>query len=853
VWHAGLAVNLLEQPLRVVSAQSTSHPEVHVEALPTDRELSKLEQLKPKALAPKLGLAKAGGELLPESLEIEHRRLIVYRYDSDARSEQPVALTAGNRGHSFHLRATLPLPPVADEIVDGRHYIAAELILLLGTEAVPGLRWVAVVEARTLSVLYLRPLVDSVDGFVFKNEPITDDGGPPASASDAALNGVRVSVAIEGLDPPVGGEYSLKGENVAIVDVELPTIAAPQEPVATDFDFHARTNDFAAVNAYYHADRFFRLVEDLGFDLASYFGGTLFPTAVDHRGLGGWFGIPLNGDTINAHCLGNGQFGIQQTTFALADLSNTAEPIGIACDYRVVLHELSGHGTLYNYVNGPNFHFSHSAGDSFGAILCDPESEAPDRFESFPFVPAVARRHDRTPAAGYGWSGEIALNPFNPLLDPGGYENEQILSTTHFRIYRSLGGDSAEVAQRRYASRYMAYLMLRAIGSITVATSPAEASGWASALRTVDIGNWTSEGQVGGVYGKVIRWAFERQGMYQPPGTPKPNDKTGAPPPVDVYIDDGRAGEYEFAAGGAYPSLQRFWETTEIWNRHHPDGHSEHQPPLVGERNYAYLVIRNRGLHAAHDISVRGHHAEPRAGLVWPDDFKPMTTSALASPAALPSGGHRLVGPFEWRPEHADEVLLMSVDAHGDRPHNDPSTLLPCAVGPTPLWRLVPCDNNLALRAVFPVPGGGGARALEAAFEHRRFWAANPFASTGKVEVRAELPVFLASRGWTLVLENPGGGSFSLGPRDAREILPRLHRGHTFTAAEVAAAGTLAIELVVVVEGIVVGGLSYELDPTLDHAPADRHDRKRHEHEHHGHEHHEHEHVRRVRVEVDLD
>ena len=85
-----------------------------------------------------------------------------------------------------------------------------------------------------------------------------------------------------------------------------------------------RTDNFAAVNAYYHADRFFRLAREMGFDLNVYFGGTLFPTAVDHR------------------------------------------------------------GTLYNHVNGPNFGFAHSAGDSVAVVLNDYDTKAPDRFVSFP-------------------------------------------------------------------------------------------------------------------------------------------------------------------------------------------------------------------------------------------------------------------------------------------------------------------------------------------------------------------------------------------------------------------------------------------------------------------------------------
>jgi hypothetical protein len=386
----------------------------------------------------------------------------------------------------------------------------------LGVAGIPNLRWVALVEAKTLSVLLLRALVAGVDGLVFRQDPVTANGGPLPNAGDAALNPLRSAVLLQKLDPPAGGNYELIGNVVQIKDVEPPPIAPPVEPVGTDFNFDARTDNFAAVNAYYHADGFFRLMQDFGFDLNVYFGGTIFPTLVDHRGLGG--------AVINAHCLGNGAFGILQTAFALADLTNLAQPLGIACDQRVVLHELAGHGTLYNHVNGPNFGFAHSAGDSVGAVLNDPDSKAPDRFMSFPWLYAVVnRRQDRTPAAGWGWSGSIALNPFGPQ-DLGGYNNEQILCTTHFRIYRAIGGDSTELAMRVFAGHYVAYLILRTIGGLTQATNPPNALTYASFLISAELGDWTAKNEIGGCYWKVIRWAFEKQGLYQPPATPKPNN-----------------------------------------------------------------------------------------------------------------------------------------------------------------------------------------------------------------------------------------------------------------------------------------------------------------------------------------
>jgi hypothetical protein len=859
IWEAGVALHMLQNPFRVMSARSTLHREP-VASLPEEGAVKRLQAFSEEELARALGIAERHEGFERSTLKIERRAMYVYRFLREARVRQAMPLESpeerrrgGGNGHSEGRGnghspreesaappfASPPLPPVAKEIEEGHHYVVSAIYFALGVPAVRDLRWVALVEAGTHSVLLLRPFVDAVDGLVFVQDPITTAGGPLPNAGDAALNPLRSAVVLRGLNPPSGGSFALAGDLIALKDVELPTVAAPTEAPGTDFDFDARTDAFAAVNAYYHTDRFFRLLRDLGFPLDTFCGGTLFPTTVDHRGMG---------TTINAHCIGNGAFGIQRTTFALADLSNLLQPIGIACDWRVVLHELGGHGILYNHVNSPNFGFSHSAGDSFAAMLNDPDTAATDRFMTFPWEGAVInRRHDRTPAAGWGWSGAIALNPFGPL-DLGGYNNEQILSTTHFRIYRALGGDSTERAQREFAARFVSYLILRTVAGLTAATNPPNAASYSTGLISSDFGDWTTKHEVGGCTWKVIRWAFEKQGLFQPILKPKPNNDPGAPPQVDVYIDDGRGGEYDYVAGGAFPQLQRFWETTDVWNRHHPDGHDKHETPIVGERNFAYVRVKNRGTQVAHDVVVRGWHCRPSAGLVWPDDWKPMAT-ASRTVASLAPGAEALVGPFEWRPRvRGHECMLMSASTAGDRANNDPTSSLPAAAGPTPLWRLVPCDNNLALRAVIPVPGGGHRHALAAAFRHRRFWASNPFQHGAKMEIRAILPPFLSSRGWTVRFANPGAGSFTLGDRGTRIIRPRLVSGQDFTAAQVAAAGKVAIEMVVLADGLVVGGLTYLLDPELREPVRERAEREHEEYEEHEHREryaggeHEHEH-----------
>jgi hypothetical protein len=85
---------------------------------------------------------------------------------------------------------------VPDEIEDGRHYVAAEVVFFLSTSLIPDLHWIAVVEAETLVVLFVRPLIDDVDGLGFERDPITDNGGPLPNAGNAQLNSVRTAVLL---------------------------------------------------------------------------------------------------------------------------------------------------------------------------------------------------------------------------------------------------------------------------------------------------------------------------------------------------------------------------------------------------------------------------------------------------------------------------------------------------------------------------------------------------------------------------------------------------------------------------------------------------------------------------------
>jgi hypothetical protein len=740
------------------------------------------------------------------------------------------------------------LPPT---IRDGRHYIVTEVLFTLALPGWGELNWRAFFERNTGAVLYLRAFVACVNGYVYITDPMTTAGGPLPNGNVAALDSLRTLVVLQDLKPQTfNTPVALEGRFVKLQDFQLPPAAPPTEQFG-HFLYDANTSNFSAVNAYYHLDALFQLMEDMGFTIANYFDDTSFnpgfPLRADHQ---------AENNAVNAHSLGNTTgTGSNGFTFGLAASATT---VGIADDARIVAHEFC-HALLWDSVHSPNFGFAHSAGDSLGAILNDPGTQAPDRFVTFPWV-NIGRRHDRDVATGWAWGG---------VNDQNGYLSEQILCTTLFRAYRSTGGDSSELAIQKYAARYIAYLIIRGIGSL--ATSPITPSPipnvFTTALMNADIGTSVFDDQPGGGFTKVIRWAFEQQGLFQAPGALKPFTTKGEPPPVDVFIDDGRNGEYDYA--------EKFWETTDIWNRLSPDGNHTHQTPIVGKTNYAYVRIKNRGTQPATQVVVRGHHCKPSAGLVWPDDWTQMTTNSIAVPGSIPPGGHVVVGPFRWTPRFVGhESMLMSVSASGDLANNNPATFFPSASGPTPIWRLVPFDNNIGQRSVIPVPGGGSRRHLVAAFKHRSFWVHNPFDYTARVEIRAILPNFLSSRGWLVSWENPGATNFSLGPRGERKIEPRLIDGRDFTSAEVNLAGQVAIEILLFVDGLEVGGLTYVLDSQLkkparelpeeeDEERRDRHEEEEDEErrDHHEEEEHEEEETgqeeserpHHVKVDIDLD
>jgi hypothetical protein len=403
-----------------------------------------------------------------------------------------------------------------------------------------------------------------------------------------------------------------------------------------------------------------------------------------------------------------------------------AQYLSVACDPRWAWHEF-GHVLNFASTGELEFPFAHSAGDALAAIAADPLSafaagtdrDAPGRFATFPWIEVPGRSHGRKATRGYGWCGcrnLVRLN-FGATLERyhHSYFGEQLLSSSLFRLYRSLGGDTRgdshgdshgdvrgdssaaaeDEATRLAASDYCIYLIMRGISLLGPDTlAPARTPDqFVSALIEADLGTSTWNVQAvwpfnqakprtlhrqGGRVHKVIRWAFEQQGLYATADPQLTAEGTGLAPLVDVYIAAvGRA------AGDYAPLALRVTGTHLPWHAH--------GDWLQRDGQRLTIQVGNRGQRAAQDTSVRVWWAKPTGG-------DPVHWMPLPGRAAL----HRVEEDQKTIFEHqlpaqaGKEPLWIFASADASADPSNVSDDSPPATWPG-LMELVAHDNNLAL------------------------------------------------------------------------------------------------------------------------------------------------------------
>lgn len=643
IWEHGIVVRMCVPNNCVTGSASSVIPDIKIDTIdkpPKDRQVKAEELLSNIAAKEKLS-----------GFKITACQDLIYSYQAKLRLPPPESEGPEDQNELPSI-PELDIGP-APKIKEGHFRYAAEVLFTTTSKNLGDLNWRAFIDWQTNSVLYIRPLVADVSGCVFPNDPISLSGNSQLdpTATTALLDAQREMVTLERLIFG-GSSVSLSGEHVVVQDVDAPNIAPPTENAsgASVFCYPADSDDFAAVCGYYTHDWLYQLVEDLGFNLNMYFDGATFPVVVDHR----W------ANTVNAQAPGNAMGnGVLRFRYSFAASGSN---VGMATDARVCAHEF-GHGILWDHLSSPNFSFAHGLGDTLAAILFDPESKAPDRFRTFPFSNLILRRHDRAVESGWGWGG---------TRDVGSYPSSEILSTTAFRIYRSLGGDATQLEERQHASRYTAYILLLA-PPLLASVVPNTKEGLSSAMQESDQGTTDFDGYSGGWAHKVVRWSFEKQSLYG-----------GQPPAVDIYIDDGRSGEY--------PYTTELESAPDIWNRHREDGGTGHETPRAGIENYLYVRVSNRGSESASGVKLKAYKATSNKGKLWPNDWAVLgDTVSIKKP--IPAKESVIVGPLPWCPQNiCGERVLASASVKSDQ-----SNIVTIAK-PLPFRRLVLGDNNIAVR-----------------------------------------------------------------------------------------------------------------------------------------------------------
>ena len=519
-----------------------------------------------------------------------------------------------------------------------------------------------------------------------------------------------------------------------------------------------RRDAFSALSAYVHCSDFFSRLAPFGIDPATFVVRAETDIQIFYRH-GMTSGPGKDGNTVNAQVAFDCEEAASSTppirmNLALAELSRWdrplhsdgertwAEPLGIAADKRWILHEF-GHYLLAARIGKLEFDFAHSAGDGIAAIACDPGSRLADtrngvagtfRGITYPFVFST-RRHDRSPTLGWAWYGELNRSvieaPPRACDIKKGYLTEQILSSTLFRLYRSLGGDTMageapDPYLRQRASFLTLYLLIQAINGFGQSPSRAEmlelgmeeaGRDMAGVLemapqKSFAVAPPQPDQWKGGLIHKVVRWAFETQGMFvQDPE--KTHNGMGPARDVDVYVQDRRplsevVNGSRFAYGpGSYCPVSLDWNHAALWQ-------------MPGE-----IVFGNRGSAAANACHLRGwigvvNDPDLECGLVsqisWLAKFLDIDISPIAAGEARSFQSDEMDAEVESARSQADSgavlLVLLELTCPDDRANTDPLQEFAVRVGadlavlpltPRALTDLVANDNNLGLQAI-PVP-----------------------------------------------------------------------------------------------------------------------------------------------------
>ena len=93
--------------------------------------------------------------------------------------------------------------------------------------------------------------------------------------------------------------------------------------------------------------------------------------------------------------------------------------------------------------------------------------------------------------------------------------------------------------------------------------------------------------------------------------------------------------------------------------------------------------------------------------------------------------------------------------------------------------------------------------------------AGNNLNKRAKMVLQASLPAVLEAKGWKLRFTDIPTNGFSLNAGEKRKVHMELQPGSEFTKADILGAVDRLISVDVLANGILMGGMSYYIDPDL--------------------------------------
>jgi hypothetical protein len=706
-------------------------------------------------------------------VEVAGPQLYVYRHrEPDTPGGEHVPRMVGKRPDVERAVRIAALATVVPE--EGNYYLVWQVIAAATEPLSTSVE--ALVDARSGEVLvaFDRSAYVSGSGKVFVPDPVTSSGNtalvtssPGSLTPTSTFDAEQQSVTLENLAAADGsGDYHLTGTYCRIKDDESPTFAPPSQS-SSAFNYSVSSRHFLSVMAYYWIDRAQRFIKsDLGVSSAGDY-----QIEVDAQGMNG---------ADNSHFVPGSSAGDGRIAFGEGGAPDASDAAVVLHEYGHAIHDHQGFPYSQASDLGEGF------GDAFARVYLD-------RFNPNQVLREHVFPFDNNPSASYYWNSKRRVDRTESYSDSGfasygTYLRGDIWATTVWQMYLALGGDSVHQAKRDWASDLVLKLHLEgnvgfAAGSSSLVSHRSIATQLEAASKV--LGSWRSIPN--GLFHKVIRDRCVQRGLFTAPS-------------VDVYINDGR--------GGGYDYQENFWQSPDLVVRRSSTDSPTlgDQKPIVNQPNYLWVKVRRKGSGDPGAVDVKAFHCVPSTGLVWPTHWSAMSPVSQAA-TTLATSTEEWVGPFEFTPTQVGHHCILAVAEAANDPANTQGL-----VGTTPHWMLVPFDNNIAQRNLDPVSGGGGTKSSRAF----RIINHSEQEVTAALDVVSDLP-----RTWSLEFDIPDIGNIPIAPHSERWVTMRVDIPDGQGFQEVGDGAT--VTLTALVEGIPDGGMTFNfVHPSLYDVSAER-------------------------------